>query len=103
MQTQRWLEARGFALPSVYVVQGSRGRIAAALGLDFVIDDRPETCLDIVVDSKARGTRVARREKHCPIPPDVLGIGVREVGRECLAILAQVHAPRPKRRGRGIA
>jgi hypothetical protein len=33
LQTQRWLEAHGFALPSVYVVQGSRGAIAAALGL----------------------------------------------------------------------
>src|SRR3954469_20244417 len=33
-QTQRWLEANGFTLPSVFVVQGSRGRIAAALDLD---------------------------------------------------------------------
>ena len=42
VQSQRWLESHGFTLPSVYVVQGSRGRIAAALGLDIVIDDRPE-------------------------------------------------------------
>ncbi len=48
VQSQRWLEARGFTLPSVYVVQGSRGRIAASLGLDIVGD-----CLDILtqVDS----------------------------------------------------
>ncbi len=31
VQTQRWLESKGFRLPSVFVVQGSRGRIAAAL------------------------------------------------------------------------
>src|SRR4051812_10429263 len=30
-QSQRWLESKGFSLPSVYVVQGSRGRIASAL------------------------------------------------------------------------
>src|SRR5260221_9395972 len=29
-QTQRWLESKGFRLPSVFVVQGSRGLIAAA-------------------------------------------------------------------------
>ncbi len=28
LQSQRWLESKGFTLPSVYVVQGSRGRIA---------------------------------------------------------------------------
>src|SRR5262245_50686425 len=39
LQSQRWLAAKGFALPSVFVVQGSRGRIAASLSLDFVIDD----------------------------------------------------------------
>ena len=50
VQSQRWLESKGFPLPSVYVVQGSRGRIAAALGLDIVIDDRPENCLDVVVE-----------------------------------------------------
>ena len=82
MQTQRWLEAKGFALPSVYVVQGSRGRIAAALGLDFVVDDRPENCLDIVVDSKARaGTRVARRRKAAAHRGPTSGNWGREVSR----------------------
>src|SRR5437773_3550012 len=47
VQTQRWLESKGFKLPSVFVVQGSRGRIAAALDLDMVVDDRPENCLDV--------------------------------------------------------
>src|SRR5262245_17278559 len=67
VQSQRWLEAKGFPLPSVYVVQGSRGRIAAALGIDVVIDDRPENCLDVVVDSKARAILVWRDdEKNLP-------------------------------------
>ena len=94
VQTQRWLEAKGFALPSVYVVQGSRGRIAAALGLDFVIDDRPENCLDIVVDSKARAVLVWRdSERPLPIAARRLGIGVVKSVDECLDILTQVDAP----------
>jgi len=93
-QTQRWLEANGFARPSVYVVQGSRGRIAAALALDFVVDDRPENCLDIVVDSKARAVLVWREgEKQLPIAARRLGIGVVKSVEECLDILTQVDAP----------
>ena len=94
VQTQRWLESKGFTLPSVYVVQGSRGRIAAALGLDFVVDDRPENCLDVVVDSSARAILVWRDdEKHLPAAARRLGIGVvRSVG-ECLDILTQLDAP----------
>jgi len=54
MQSQRWLEKHGFRFPSVYVVQRSRGRIADALQLDVVVDDRPENCLDVAVESKAK-------------------------------------------------
>jgi hypothetical protein len=54
MQSQRWLEAHGFRYPSVYVVQRSRGKIADALALDAFVDDRPENCLDIAVESKAK-------------------------------------------------
>jgi hypothetical protein len=92
LQTQRWLEARGFALPSVYVVQGSRGQIAAALALDFVVDDRPENCLEVAVDSKARPILVWRGdEKDLLDAVRRLGIGVvSSVGR-CLDILAQIE------------
>ena len=54
LQSQRWLEAHGFQYPSVYVVQRSRGKIADALALDAFVDDRPENCLDIAVESKAK-------------------------------------------------
>ena len=53
LQTQRWLQAHGFPLPSVFVVQRSRGKLADALQLDAVVDDRPENCLDVAADSKA--------------------------------------------------
>jgi hypothetical protein len=98
VQTQRWLESKGFILPSVYVVQGSRGRIAAALALDFVIDDTPENCLDVVVDSKARAILVWRQgEKQLPSAARRLGIGVVRSVDDCLNILAQVGAQSPDR------
>ena len=91
VQSQRWLESRGFKLPSVYVVQGSRGRIAAALGLDIVVDDRPENCVDVVVDSKARALLVWRDDEHL-LPPAAkrLGIGVVKTTGEGLDILMQM-------------
>ena len=93
VQSQRWLESKGFTLPSVYVVQGSRGRIAAALGLDVVIDDRPENCLDVVVDSKARAILIWRDdERQLPAAASRLGIGVVKTLGDCLDILTQADA-----------
>jgi hypothetical protein len=77
----------------VFVVQGSRGRIAAALGLDIVVDDRPENCLDVVVDSKARAILVWREdEKQLPSAARRLGIGVVKSVSECLDIISQIDA-----------
>jgi len=53
-QTQHWLRAQGFDLPSVLVINGSRGAAAGALRLDFHVDDSPQNCLDIVSESRAR-------------------------------------------------
>jgi len=93
VQTQRWLESKGFTLPSVFVVQGSRGRIAAALALDIVIDDRPENCLDVVVDSKARAILVWREDPgQLPAAARRLGIGVVKSVTECLDILTQIDS-----------
>jgi hypothetical protein len=93
VQTQRWLESRGFTLPSVFVVQGSRGRIAASLGLDIVVDDRPENCLDVVADSKARAILVWRTdESQLPAAAQRLGIGVVKSVADCLDILVQLDS-----------
>ena len=93
MQSQWWLESKGFALPSVYVVQGSRGRIAESLGLDLLVDDRAENCLDVVVDSKARAILVWRDdEKRLPAAARRLGIGVVKTVAECLDLLAHVDS-----------
>ena len=53
-QTQFWLRQQGFDLPSVLVIGGSRGAAAAAVRLDYHVDDSPQNCLDIVSDSRAR-------------------------------------------------
>ena len=94
VQSQRWLEANGFRLPSVFVVQGSRGRIAAALALDVVVDDRPENCFDVVVDSQAKAI-LMWRESPKTLPPSAqrLGVGVVASVAECLDILVSVDAP----------
>jgi hypothetical protein len=93
VQSQRWLESKGFMLPSVFVVQGSRGRIASALDLDIVVDDRPDNCLDVVSDSKARAILVWRDpEGQLPAKAQRLGIGVVKSVAECLEILTKVES-----------
>ena len=87
------LQARGFELPSVFVVQGSRGRIAASLDLAIVVDDRIENCLDVVFDSKARAILVWREdEKQLPVTARRLGIGAVRSMTQCFSILAEIDA-----------
>jgi hypothetical protein len=77
-QSQRWLEAHGFPLPSVFVVKRSRGTIAQALELDAVVDDRPENCLDVAIDSKAKPILIWPGEAS-DVPAGAKRLGVRVV------------------------
>jgi uncharacterized HAD superfamily protein len=90
MQSQRWLAAKGFELPSVYVVTGSRGLIAAALSLDVVVDDRPENCLDIATDSKARVIAVVRPTEPPPMFLKSTGIDIAASADEWLKRLVEL-------------
>jgi hypothetical protein len=92
-QSQRWLERHGFPLPSVFVVRGSRGKIAAALDIEVVVDDRPENCLDVVVDSPARAVLVWRRDDDVPAKARRLGIGRVRTVMECLDLLVEAERP----------
>ncbi len=83
VQSQRWLESKGFDRPSVFVVTGSRGLIAAALNLDVVIDDRMENCMDVVADSKARAVLVQRD----PAKPGA--VGAQRFGIDVVASVAE--------------
>lgn len=91
MQSQRWLEAHGFQFPSVFVVQRSRGKIAEALHLDAFVDDRPENCLDIAVESTAKVILVW----HGPlsdVPAGAKRLGVQPVATisEALGLLERL-------------
>ena len=98
LQSQVWLEKHGFRHPSVFVVKGSRGKIADALQLDAVVDDRPENCLDVAVESSARAYLVWPGTDD-DVPPGALRHGVTHVptiiGR---ARRAGRSRPRPRRR-----
>jgi hypothetical protein len=76
IQSQRWLEAHGFQYPSVFVVHRSRGKIADALELDAVVDDRPENCVDIAVDSRAMPILIWPGDESL-LPPGTKRLGVR--------------------------
>jgi hypothetical protein len=91
-QSHRWLSAHGFELPSVFVVHGSRGKIAASLNLDVLVDDRPENCLDIAIDSAARAILVWRGgEDTVPGSARQLGIGSVTSITECLNALESLE------------
>ena len=91
LQSQQWLDAHGFQFPSVFVVQRSRGRIADAMHLDAFVDDRPENCLDIAVESKAKVILVWRGSLS-EVPAGAKRLGVRAVSTitEAVSLLEQL-------------
>jgi len=95
LQTQRWLEAHGFLLPSVFVVQRSRGKLADALQLDAVVDDRPQNCLDVAIDSKATPLLVWNAPVD-DVPPGLTTMGVKPVASisEAVAVLERMDDAR---------
>ena len=99
IQSQRWLRAHGFEYPSVYVVNGSRGYIAASLALDVVVDDTPENCLDVATDSRATVVGVFR-DLEC-VPPVVAKLGIKVVRSldECFDLLTDIDARRRAKPG----
>lgn len=91
MQSHRWLAKHGFEAPSVFVVHGSRGKISSALALDVFVDDRPENCLDISIDSQTRAILVWRdAEDKVPGSARQLGIGSVATVAEVLDILVSL-------------
>jgi hypothetical protein len=93
-QSHRWLSSHGYLQPSVFVVHGSRGKIAASLALDVLVDDRPENCLDVAIDSSARAILVWRGDAGS-VPGSARQLGIGSVGsmRECLDILESLDKP----------
>jgi len=92
-QSQRWLQERGFPLPSVYVVHGSRGRVADALAIDVVVDDRADNCLDVVLESKA-GALLLWRSPMDAVPVSARRLGIAAVPTVDRVLDALVEAER---------
>jgi hypothetical protein len=94
LQSHRWLMKHGYETPTVMVVHGSRGKICSALALDVLVDDRPENCLDVAIDSSARAILMWRGDEG-KVPGSARQLGIGSVGsmHECLDILEQLDRP----------
>jgi FMN phosphatase YigB (HAD superfamily) len=97
LQTQRWLVSHGYPLPSVIALKRSRGKLADALLLDFMVDDSAKNCVDIISESAARAILVLRHETPDQLRPQRardLGIGVAASIGACLDLLEQIQLTR---------
>ena len=93
-QSQRWLIDQGFDMPSVLTLTGARGKAAHALDLDFLIDDLPKNCIDVISDSKCRPLLFLRRsDATTEATAHRLGIGIVRSVSEAIDLLAQRGLP----------
>ena len=94
-QTQQWLIEHGFPFPSVISLSGPRGKVAAALSLDFLIDDLPTNCVDVIAESQARPILILRdAEAPAEATATRLGITVVPSLREALRIVEAAQQAR---------
>jgi hypothetical protein len=97
-QTQRWLVAQGFDLPSVLVIGGSRGAAAGALRLSYHVDDSPKNCIDVRSQSNAQPLLILGGEQDETLITSVrrLRIGTAPAIGAALDILDQAAAAHAK-------
>ena len=89
-QTQRWLREQGFELPSVIPLSGSRGKAVQALKIDFLVDDTPKNCVDVISDSAARAILLTRGiDEFTENGAKRLGIVTVKTAADALEILEQ--------------
>jgi 5'(3')-deoxyribonucleotidase len=94
-QTHKWLVEQGFLTPSVIPLSGGRGRAAAALKLDYLVDDTPQNCVDVLSDSSARAILLVDREDALAASSARrLGIGTAHNIHDVLNLLVQVTEAR---------
>lgn len=94
-QTQKWLVGQGFDLPSVIVIEGSRGAAIGALKLDYHVDDSATNCVDVRSESSARPILIVPDgEPATVVSARKLGIATARTITECLDILDQATIAR---------
>lgn len=94
-QTHTWLVEQGFGTPSVIPLSGGRGKAASALRLDYLVDDTPQNCVDVLTDSSTRA--ILLLDSDDPLAESSarrLGIGVAHSAHEGLDLLVQATAAR---------
>ena len=94
-QTHQWLVEHGFATPSVIPLSCSRGKCAAALQLDYLVDDTPQNCVDVLSDSSTRAILLV--DPDDPLAESSarrLGIGTAHNVHQVLDLLVQATAAR---------
>jgi len=94
-QTHRWLVKHGFPEPNVIPLSGGRGKAASALKLDYLIDDTPQNCVDVLSDSATRAILLVRDgDETVESSARRLGIGTARSVREVLDLLVQATEAR---------
>ncbi len=94
-QTHTWLVEHGFKTPSVIPLSGGRGKAASALHLDYLIDDTPQNCIDVLSESSTRAILLV--DRHDPVAAASarrLGIGVAHSVHDVLDLLLQANEAR---------
>lgn len=98
-QTQWWLEAQGFFLPSVVTVPGSRGELANSLRIDLLLDDQMLNCAEVIGASKSKALLMHRTPKSSVREQATnAGIGVVESLAEAIEVLERLDELGPERR-----
>lgn len=93
-QTHKWLVEQGFHTPSVIPLSGGRGKAASALRFDYLIDDSPQNCVDVLSDSSTRAILLVTGDPLAEASARRLGIGVAHSVHEVLGLLVQATAAR---------
>ena len=100
-QSQAWLEAYGFYMPSVVTVPGSRGEVANALRLDLVVDDQFLNCLEVVSASQAKAVLMLQQGADAALEQQATerGIGVVYRLEDVIDVLLHLQDILPQKRG----
>ncbi len=94
-QTYKWLVEHGFLMPSVIPLSGGRGKAASALRLDYLVDDTPQNCVDVLSDSATRAILLVDADDPlAATSARRLGIGTAQNIQEVLDLLVQATAAR---------
>lgn len=93
-QTHKWLVEQGFHTPSVIPLSGGRGKAASALRFDYLIDDSPQNCVDVLSDSSTRAILLVPDDPLAETSARRLGIGVAHSVHDVLDLLVQATAAR---------